>query len=56
MYLFTHPGYVDAYLEMHSSLTVNREKEVAMLKNEEVKKWLQENEVTLVSYRDIVNL
>ena len=52
----THPGYVDAYLEMHSSLTVNREKEVAMLKNEEVKKWLQENEVTLVSYRDIVNL
>lgn len=52
----THPGYVDAYLEMHSSLTVNREKEVAMLKNEEVKKWLQENEVTLVSYKDIVNL
>ena len=52
----THPGYVDAYLKMHSSLTVNREKEVAMLKNEEVKKWLQENEVTLVSYKDIVNL
>ena len=51
----THPGYVDAYLEMHSSLTVNREKEVAMLKNEEVKKWLQKNAVTIVSHKDIVN-
>ena len=47
---------MDAYLEMHSSLTVNREKEVAMLKNEEVKKWLQKNAVTIVSHKDIVNL
>ena len=51
----THPGYVDAYLEKNSSLTVNREKEVAMLKNEEVKKWLQKNAVTIVSHKDIVN-
>lgn len=48
----THPGYLDAYLLNHSSLTVNRTKEVKMLRDPEVKKWLEER-VKLVSYEEI---
>ena len=48
-----HPGYVDDYLLHHSSLTLNRTKEVAMLCDPKVRSWLQENNVTLLSYNDI---
>lgn len=50
--IFTcHPGYVDAYLLTHSSLTVNRTKEVAMLCDPAVRSWLAEQAVELVDFR-----
>jgi predicted glycoside hydrolase/deacetylase ChbG (UPF0249 family) len=48
-----HPGYLDAYLLRSSSLTVNRTKEVEMLCDPEMKKWLKEQGVELITYRDI---
>lgn len=49
-----HPGYVDAYLLNHSSLTLNRTKEVEMLCDPEVRKELEEKGVELISYTDIL--
>lgn len=48
-----HPGYLDAYLLRTSSLTVNRTKEVEMLCSEEMKAWLEQHNVKLISYDDI---
>ena len=48
-----HPGYVDDYLLKNSSLTLNRTKEVAMLCDPEVKNYLDEHDVQLLSYLDI---
>ena len=48
-----HPGYLDAYLLSHSSLTINRTKEVEMLCDPSVREWLCEADVHLVSYDDI---
>ena len=48
-----HPGYIDAYLLENSSLTYNRAKEVEMLCSPETKKWLQEQDIKLVSYDEI---
>lgn len=48
-----HPGYVDEYLLKHSSLTINRTKEVAMLCDPEVKKYLENHHVQLLSYAEI---
>ena len=48
-----HPGYLDAYLLDHSSLTVNRTKEVEMLCDPSVREWLNAADVQLISYDDI---
>jgi predicted glycoside hydrolase/deacetylase ChbG (UPF0249 family) len=48
-----HPGYLDAYLLCYSSLTINRTKEVELLCDPNVFFWLQKQNVTLISYRDI---
>ncbi len=48
-----HPGYLDAYLLEHSTLTINRTKETAMLCDPAVREWLQSQEVELVTYDDI---
>jgi predicted glycoside hydrolase/deacetylase ChbG (UPF0249 family) len=48
-----HPGYLDDYLLNHSSLTVNRTKEVVMLCDPAMKTWLEEHDVELADYRDI---
>lgn len=48
-----HPGYLDDYLLNHSSLTVNRTKEVAMLCDPAVKIWLADHDVELITYDDI---
>ncbi|MCH3962266.1 MAG: ChbG/HpnK family deacetylase [Solobacterium sp.] len=49
-----HPGWLDQYLLNHSSLTINRTKEVDMLCSTETKQWLEKNNVRLIKYRDIV--
>ncbi|MBR3348674.1 MAG: ChbG/HpnK family deacetylase [Solobacterium sp.] len=48
-----HPGYVDDYLLKHSSLTLNRTKEVAMLCDPEVREYLNKHDVKLLSYDEI---
>lgn len=48
-----HPGYLDDYILHHSSLTINRTKEVAMLCDPDVRQWLEAQQVELISYRDI---
>lgn len=48
-----HPGYVDDYLMKNSSLNINRTKEVAMLCDPAVRKWLENQDVELISYDDI---
>ncbi len=49
-----HPGYLDDYLLNHSSLTVNRTKECAMLCDPAMRQWLNEHGVELIRYRDLL--
>ena len=48
-----HPGYLDDDILTHSSLTIPRTKEVAMLTNPDVKQWLSRQDVELIDYRDL---
>ena len=48
-----HPGYLDDEILRESSLTVPRAREVAMAANPDVKRWLEENGVRLVTYDDL---
>ncbi|MGT2666877.1 ChbG/HpnK family deacetylase [Streptococcus rifensis] len=48
-----HPGYLDQDLLDHSSLTLPRPKEVAMLIAPATKEWLKEQRVELIDYRDL---
>lgn len=48
-----HPGYLDEYILTHSSLTVARTQEVAMLCDPEIRSWLEEQGVELIDYRDL---
>lgn len=48
--MICHPGYLDAYILAHSSLTVPRTAEVEMLCAEETRMWLNEQNVQLVTY------
>ncbi len=48
-----HPGYLDDYILNHSSLTINRTKEVTMLCDENTKQWLQQKQVQLINYDEV---
>lgn len=48
-----HPGYIDYDLLQSSSLTLNRAKEVAMLTDQEMHRWLDGQDVELITYDDI---
>ncbi|HJG31408.1 MAG TPA: ChbG/HpnK family deacetylase [Collinsella ihuae] len=48
-----HPGYIDAYLEDHSSMTEARIREADMLTDSAVAEWLTEQDVELVTYADL---
>ena len=48
-----HPGYIDAYLLDHSSMTTTRLRETSMLCRPEVRAWLAEQDVQLVTYDDL---
>lgn len=53
-YVFVcHPGYLDWFLLNNSSLTVNRTKEVDMLCDPEIRRWLAQKNVALCRYSDI---
>ncbi len=48
-----HPGYLDDEILRTSSLTVPRTREVAMATDPSVRRWLEENEIHVVSYDDL---
>ena len=48
-----HPGYIDAYLLDHSSMTTPRVREAAMLCRPEVRAWLEQQNIQLVTYDDL---
>ena len=48
-----HPGWLDNYILTHSSLTINRTKEVEMLCDPKTREWLAENGIELVTYDDL---
>ncbi len=51
--LVCHPGYLDAYILQTSSLREPRTLEVAMAQDEELKQWLADHDVELITYDDI---
>lgn len=46
-----HPGYLDDYILTHSSLTINRTKEVTMLTDIKTREWLNKEDIELISYK-----
>lgn len=48
-----HPGYLDAYLLDHSTMTTARVREAAMLCCPQVRTWLEDQPVQLVTYDDL---
>ncbi|MCM8711898.1 ChbG/HpnK family deacetylase [Clostridium sp. SYSU_GA19001] len=48
-----HPGYLDGYILKHSSLTIPRPLEVDMVCDPNIRKWLEESKVELITYDDL---
>lgn len=48
-----HPGYLDDYVLNNSSLTIPRTKEVEMVCSDEIKEWLINNHIEVVTYDDL---
>ena len=48
-----HPGYLDAYILEHSSLTFPRVKEVEMCCAARTKEYLEEHQIELITYYDL---
>jgi len=48
-----HPGYLDAYILKNSSLTIPRALEVEMACSPQTRKWLEEQEIRLVTYDEL---
>lgn len=53
--LMTHAGYPDSYLRGHSSYSNPREKELESLCNPEIKQFIQEKGLTLISWNGLQN-
>ena len=49
-----HPGYVDADLLGLTTLSLERSKDAQMMMSEEVMKWVKDNDVELITYRDLL--
>lgn len=48
-----HAGYVDADLMKLSSLSLERFKDAEMLMSDEIKQWIKENDIELITYSDL---
>lgn len=48
--LHFHPGYLDAYVIDHSTLTIPRVRDLQLLTDPRVKQWLTDNDVELVDF------
>jgi hypothetical protein len=51
-----HPAYVDAELIELSTVSIERCKDLQMMLSDDMKQWIEENHVELISYRDIKGL
>lgn len=48
-----HPGYLNEYIFTHSSLIRERVKDIVALTSPETKRWIHENNIQLISHRDL---
>lgn len=48
-----HPGYLDAYIMKVSSLLEPRALEVEMACSQEIKEWLKDNDIQVITYDDL---
>lgn len=48
-----HPGYIDAYLMEHSTMTTTRTREASMLCDPATREWLASQDIALVTYDDL---
>lgn len=51
--LHFHPGYVDAYILDHSTLTLPRVRDLQTLTSKSLKGWIEDNDIDLISYGDL---
>lgn len=51
--IISHCGYVDAPLFAVSSFTIIRAKDLEAMVSEELKNWIKENDIELITYRDL---
>lgn len=51
--LIVHCGYVDAQLLKLSSFSTCRVKDLEAITSNEVKKWIEDNDIELITYRDL---
>lgn len=51
--IMAHPAYVDDDLTKISSYNTNRERELEILTNDDLKKWLKEKDIKLISFDEI---
>ncbi|MBR0418649.1 MAG: ChbG/HpnK family deacetylase [Erysipelotrichaceae bacterium] len=49
-----HPGYVDADLLSLTTLSLERCKDLQMILSPKIRKWIDDNHIELISYKDIV--
>ena len=52
--MICHPGYLDAYILKTSSLLKPRTAEVAMLCDPHTRVWLNENDIKVITYDDLI--
>lgn len=51
-----HPGFVDAELFDWTTLSLERMRDHQMMVSNEIKQWIKDNEVELITYRDLIKL
>ena len=51
--LHFHPGFVDAYILDHSTLTLPRVRELQALTSDSLKGWLKDHDIEAISYGDL---
>ena len=53
MLIACHPGFLDPELLDYTSLSIRRIREYEMVTSPELMKWVKENEIELITYRDL---
>ncbi len=51
-----HPGYIDAELLKLTTLSLERCKDAEMCMSPEIKKWIDDNNIELITYYDLMNM